>query len=74
MAELLQLQIKQDQNTSQGSSRMNCLPVVLILQEAEVNITVMETCAKGLEKFYEAWEYEGPGESSWDAIVWGCEG
>lgn len=33
---------------------MNCLPVVLSLQEAEVNITVTETCAKNLEKFYEA--------------------
>lgn len=33
---------------------MDCPPVLLILQEAEVNITVMETCAKGLEKSYEA--------------------
>lgn len=49
-------------------------PPVLILPEAEVNITVTETCAKVLEKSYEAWEYDGPGETSWDAIVWGCEG
>lgn len=33
---------------------MDCPPVLLILQEAEVNITVTETCAKGLEKSYEA--------------------